>query len=404
MKKRMGYYTFFLIFVLTMITVGGVALHRNVPENFNLSSGQEIEIANPLPITIKPDLSTSCISTNSQNIQKICCKGNAFLCNLIPIKKVNINLTPENFVVPCGTPFGVKMFTDGIVVVGLLDFESEKGSCNPAKESGIKKGDVIIEADNVSMKNSEMMAESIEKSKGNPLKLKIKRENETIEKTLRALKSSDDDTYKAGMWIRDSTAGIGTLTFCNPKNNTFSGLGHGICDVDTGEIVPLSHGEIIEASICSVIKGAKGFPGELKGYFTDSTPIGKIKENSHIGIFGNINKIKNEAEPIPIAAKHEVKRGAAKILTTIDGNEPNYYDISIESIDYDENNPTKNIMICIKDKELIEKTGGIVQGMSGSPIVQNNKLVGAITHVFVNNPKKGYAVFAEVMFNNHTKN
>ena len=197
--------------------------------------------------------------------------------------------------------------------------------------------------------------------------------------------------------MRDSTAGIGTITFYNPETGAFGGLGHGICDTDTTELMPLLNGEIVPVTISGVTKGQKGSPGELKGYFASNESVGTLSANVEEGVYGNLDTAPAGSTPLKAAMKQEVKAGAAQILTTIDGSGPQYYDIQVESIDYHENQSSKNMVIHVTDSALLEKTGGIVQGMSGSPIIQNGKIVGAVTHVFVNDPTRGYGIFAENM-------
>ena len=197
--------------------------------------------------------------------------------------------------------------------------------------------------------------------------------------------------------MRDSTAGIGTVTFYNPTNSAFAGLGHGICDIDTAEIMPLGSGDIVPVTISGVVKGEKGKAGELRGYFSSDVPVGSLEANVEAGVYGTLNSAPVNREALKVAMKQEVKTGPAKVLTTIDGGEPRYYDIQIESVNYKNHAMSKNLVICVTDPDLLAKTGGIVQGMSGSPIIQDGMLVGAVTHVFVNDPTKGYGIFAENM-------
>ena len=198
------------------------------------------------------------------------------------------------------------------------------------------------------------------------------------------------------MWVRDSSAGIGTLTFYSPSSQVFAGLGHPVCDVDTGETLPLSSGEIVPAKIYSVNRGVSGTPGELRGGFEKGT-LGNLTVNGETGIYGTLSNLPTLNDPVPVAMKQQVKSGSAQVLTTIDGTTPKLYDIRIDQVRYNDSSPTRNMVIVITDQELLDKTGGIVQGMSGSPILQDGKLIGAVTHVFVNDPTKGFAIFAENM-------
>ena len=318
------------------------------------------------------------------------------LLNIIPLKSVNVQVVEETKVVPCGVPFGVKIFTDGVVVVGISDVKVNLSTVNPAKDAGLKIGDVIMSIDNNTVNSNEEVAKYIQNCNGNPLTLSVRRENMTFSTEICPVKS-EDSSYKAGLWVRDSSAGIGTLTYYNPEQQVFAGLGHGICDVDTGELMPLRNGDIVPAIINGVVKGEKGTPGELRGYFSDQNSIGTLLANVNTGVYGVMNKAPVENQPLVVAMKQQVKPGKAQILTTINGQAPQYYDIEIESVNYKEHTPTKNMVIRITDPKLLETTGGIVQGMSGSPIIQNGMLIGAVTHVFVNEPECGYGIFAENM-------
>jgi len=303
----------------------------------------------------------------------------------------------QKYVSLCGTPFGVKIFTDGVMVVGLGDIYTEKGSTNPAKKAKIEIGDIIVSINSKEVYNNAEVARLIETSRGKPLELVIMRHGKKRTCTLTAVLSADDGLYKAGMWIRDSSAGIGTLTFINEKENTFGGLGHGICDIDTGNIIPLSCGEIVPVTLTEITKSSAGKPGELKGFLNDHI-LGNLCANSEKGVYGKVvaSYTKNT---YPVAPKHEIFEGDAQVLTTLPGKETRFYSCKIEKINYDQKNLTRNLIVKITDNLLLETTGGIVQGMSGSPIVQNGKFIGAVTHVFVNNPSLGYGIFAENMLN-----
>ena len=204
--------------------------------------------------------------------------------------------------------------------------------------------------------------------------------------------------YKIGVWVRDSSAGIGTMTFYDNDTGCFAGLGHGICDSEAGTILPLLSGDIVTAEINGLTKSTTGSAGSLRGYFADDNAIGTILTNSERGVFGKAEKAPIDNLEIPIAWKQNVHTGEAKVLSTIDGSEPKYYNIWIENVSRNDNQETKNMVIHVTDGELLDTAGGIVQGMSGSPIIQDGKLIGAVTHVFVNDPTRGYAIFAENMY------
>ena len=321
---------------------------------------------------------------------------NIELFGTIPIKEVRVELTDEKIVTVCGTPFGVKMFTDGVLIVGLSRIHTENGLSCPALESGIVEGDVICSIDGEKVYTNEDVASFIENSDGETLSMLIKRDGETMTVEVTPEKMADGSGYKAGFWVRDSSAGIGTLTFYDPETMVFAGLGHAVCDVDTGEPLPLLSGEIVPAAINKIKRGVSGEPGELGGVFTSAKALGEVSINNETGVYGVLNSNIGGVS-LPIAPKQDVYEGKATILATINGTKAKEYEIVIEKVSMSDNSPTKNMVIKVTDEELINKAGGIVQGMSGSPIIQNGRLVGAVTHVFVNDPTKGYGIFIENM-------
>ncbi|MBC3516400.1 SpoIVB peptidase [Neobittarella massiliensis] len=316
------------------------------------------------------------------------------LFGVIPIKDVHVSVADKPQVVVSGEPFGVKMFTDGVVVVGISPVQTKSGSENPGEKAGLKVGDVIVQVNSQTVKsNDDLIALA---RTGDKLNIHYRRDGSDGYTSIQPVESKDGG-YKIGIWVRDSTAGIGTMTFIDATRGVFAGLGHGISDSDTREIMPLENGEIVDAAISGVKKGKAGTPGELRGNFFNSSVLGSLKQNGETGVYGQYYR-QAEGETLPIAYKQEVKAGAAQILTTIDGETPTLYDIEIEKVGLNDREKTRNMVIHITDGILLSKTGGIVQGMSGSPILQNGQLVGAVTHVLVNDPTRGYGIFAENMY------
>ncbi|MBQ8395804.1 MAG: SpoIVB peptidase [Oscillospiraceae bacterium] len=316
------------------------------------------------------------------------------LFGVIPIKDASVEKSDAPLLIPGGSPVGIKLLTDGVVVVKMT--EVSEGIC-PCKEAGLKIGDCITEANGTDVTSSAQLADIIMNSRGKSIDLTIERNGKELDVTLNAVYSETDGTYKAGLWIRDSSAGVGTLTFINPKTGAFGALGHPISDFDTGKLMPLGSGEIVDATVTGYERGLEGLPGELYGTFVSGLAMGTITKNCERGIYGNVNYTKTHTAAIPIAFKSEVETGKASILTTIEGSKPREYEIEIEKITLSTAAGTKNMVIKITDPELLKTTGGIVQGMSGSPILQNGKLVGAVTHVFVSDPTRGYGIFIENM-------
>lgn len=292
-------------------------------------------------------------------------------------------------VVPIGKTVGVKLYTDGLIVIG----SSEINGRNIAKEYGIEINDRIISVNNKNIDTTEDFSKIINESPDG-VRLSILRDNESL--TIDAVpEPSSDEIYRLGLWVRDSTAGIGTVTYYNPSDRTFAALGHGINDIDTGNILSVKSGNILHCDILSVTKSKKGIPGEITASFSGES-IGNIAANSHLGIFGKMScdEYNDCGNALPVAAKSQIQEGDAYIITDAFGGKQEQYSIKIKKIT---DNTDKALIIEITDNRLIEQSGGIVQGMSGSPIIQNDRLVGAVTHVFINNPLKGYGALAENM-------
>lgn len=316
------------------------------------------------------------------------------LFNAIPIKSSSLNVSERKYVVPSGEILGLRFFTQGVIVVKIDAVDTLSGKTYPAKQAGLAKGDVIISIDKEKVSNSNQVYRILSSGKTDGFEIEYIRGSQKLKTVLIPAFSASENKYKAGMWIRDSAAGIGTMTFYDVQNGTFACLGHGVCDVDTGEILPMSTGDALKAQLTGCNKGKQGKAGELCGVFTDEV-IGMIYSNCEKGVYGVTNGKHSYGDAIPVATKNEVKAGRAHIISTVDADGPDEYEIEIlKLIDEDEN---KNMIIQVTDKRLIEKTGGIVQGMSGSPIIQNGKLVGAVTHVLIGDPTKGYGIFTENM-------
>jgi len=329
---------------------------------------------------------------------------NVKMFNVIPVKTVNVTVVPEYYVMPSGSPVGIKIYSDGILVVNVSKMKTIEGKyISPAEEAGIEAGDRIISANGKKLNISEELARIIGEASGG-VELEILRNDNIIKVTVIPQTAEDGKTKKLGMWVRDSTAGVGTLTFLDPKTSVFATLGHGITDVDTGDIILPKSGTISNCEITYTKKSTSGNPGELSGVF-DAENIGEIHMNSYLGVYGKIKNTEgiNNGGYMPVATRFQVKNGSAYILTDVDGEGVKEYGIEIEEVSKKSDVDNKGMVIRITDEKLLEKTGGIVQGMSGSPIIQNGKLVGAVTHVFVNDPTRGYGIFIENMLSEAEK-
>ena len=315
------------------------------------------------------------------------------LLGAVPIKSAKVSEIDQMYAVVSGETFGIKIFTKGVMVVGMTDVECDGKRVNPAKNAGLRIGDVILSIDGLNVSSNEDVAEIIERSNGNAVTLRVQRDSKKFNCKITP-QISADGLYKAGIWVRDSSAGLGTMTFYSPVDGSYAALGHAICDVDTGLILPLQSGEIVGAKINSIVKSERGDAGELCGVFTGET-LGTLTVNNEKGLYGKLNSYNSSAKLTKIATSGEITTGKAKIITSIDNSGVKSYDCVIERVG---NCGGHDMIVRITDKKLIESTGGIVQGMSGSPILQNGKLVGALTHVFVNDSTKGYAIFAQQMY------
>lgn len=303
-------------------------------------------------------------------------------------------------VIPIGEVVGIKLYTSGVLVVGTSGIQSVDGiNYKPYENTEIREGDSIISINGNIVNNTEELVQEINKCNGNEIKIKYIRNNEEKECVITPIKDKQNK-YKIGLWVRDSAAGVGTVTFYSEDTKSFAGLGHGITDIDTGDIIQTSSGEIDNVNIVSIVKGIKEEPGKIQGAIKQDKIIGKIYKNTEYGIFGTIKNTENinidYSKKMNVATRQEIQIGEASILSNIDG-EFKEYKVEIQKTYLNNNFDNKSMLIKVTDEELLNKTGGIIQGMSGSPIIQNGKFCGAVTHVFVNDPSSGYAVFADKM-------
>ncbi|MGG2064485.1 SpoIVB peptidase [Bacillus sp. S14(2024)] len=321
----------------------------------------------------------------------------------LPVKKVNVKVLKDFRVVPGGQSIGVKLNAKGVLVVGHHLIQTEKGKVSPGELAGVQVGDMITEINGKTIERMSDIAPFIHDSgkTGESLNLVLLRDGKYIRTKLTPQKDGGEQSYRIGLYIRDSAAGIGTMTFIHPESMKYGALGHVISDNDTKKPIQVEDGQIVRSTVTSIERGSNGDPGEKLARFSpDHEIIGNITTNSPFGIFGKLNTgMKNGImdEAIPIALSYQVKEGPAKILTVIDQDKVEAFDIEIVSTVPQKFPATKGMVVKITDKRLLEKTGGIVQGMSGSPIIQDGKLVGAVTHVFVNDPTSGYGVHIEWM-------
>lgn len=394
MQKIIKCFVFCIFAVIVSLAAFILYLDRTLPNDYYITKGGKVNISGMLNAVPCSNTKGELNAFDENNAEQAELK----LLGFIPIKVINIFPVETPVLVPCGEPFGIKLLTDGVIVVEVSSFETENGFISPAEKSGLKSGDIIKSIDNIEVSTNEEVEEIISSSGGKTLKVSAVRNEREFTAWLNPQKSSVDDSYRAGIWVRDSSAGIGTMTFYDPETQRFGGLGHPVCDIDTGNLMPLDSGEVVKVSISGVKKGKSGFPGELVGGFISSFSMGTLTDNTTVGLFGTLDDYTGGNDAIPLGLNSEIETGKAYIYTTISGTRPQKYEIAIEKIDHSGNKDSRDMVIRVTDERLLRESGGIVQGMSGSPIIQNGKIVGAVTHVFINNPTKGYAVFADTMY------
>lgn len=314
----------------------------------------------------------------------------------IPVKTMQVSVIPQKYLVPDGRTVGIKLNTGGITVVSV----SEEAETKSVRDAGIKSGDIILAVNDVGVSNSDTLCRLIDESEGNQVKLTINRDGDITEKYVTPA-IDEKGGYRLGLWMKDGISGIGTLTYYDPENGTWGALGHGISDEDTNKPVKANGGSLLPAGIVSVDKSEDNMPGELKGYICeDAAEMGSVKANNELGVYGSAAESDLfYKKALRAASRDEVQEGEAVILSSISGGEPESYTVQIEKIYRNTLYPGKGMLIKVTDERLISEAGGIVQGMSGSPIIQNDMIVGAVTHVFVKDPTYGYAIFIDSMIN-----
>lgn len=399
-----------LIILFMMIIYVYICNITLLPNNIIIFEGEEVNLKTIAGINIKrANRSNVEVVQASTNIEEAKSKYNTagtFELNLdlfgsIPVKEINVNVIPKTKVVPLGNLIGVKLYTSGVLVVGMSEIEGkDKQKYKPYINSGIKEGDMIVEMNDEKIASTNNLVDVVNKSKGNEIKIKYVRDDNVITTSILPVETIKSD-YKLGLWVRDAAAGVGTLTFYEPSTGNFACLGHGIVDVDTGGILNIANGELVTSKLLSIQKGEKGTPGEIKGSIDSAISLGKISKNTNFGVFGLISNKSSlnltNSKEYEVALRSEIKTGEAEIICQLEDGKKENYKIEIEKIYTSNNYDNKSMLIKITDERLINKTGGIIQGMSGSPIIQNGKFIGAITNVLVSDPTQGYAIFGDLM-------
>lgn len=389
--------SFFLLIVLSILFVYITNISA-IPEKLILLKNEDYKLNLLNGIEISETKEKNKIETDI--IGKIELKLKAL--GIIPIKDISVSVIPQNVVIPAGETLGVKLYSKGVLVVGKSIVDGIDGKdYEPYANTNIEVGDIILKVNENEIENIEDLKEAVKESKGNALLVTYEKGDTVFQDKITPIKSIDGNGYKIGLWVRDGAMGIGTLSFVDTETGKFAALGHGVSDTDTKEKIEIDSGTLNEAKIVSITKGKKDSPGEILGVLNSDNIVGNIEKNSTIGIYGNLTdeKIKEYAQkqPIKVASRKEIELGKASILCTIEEGKTEEFEIEIQKKYLDKDTSSKCMIIKVTDEKLLEKTGGIIQGMSGSPILQNGKLIGAVTHVFVNDATRGYAVFADMM-------
>jgi len=397
MLKKLGIAVPVLLCVMAF--TGYLLIKGSIPDEVNVVRGKNQEkISLNLPMVEQRTVEAG--SRKKSNIPEGEVKISCSLLGVIPIKDIHVNMVEEKQVIPGGEAIGIYMKTQGILVVGTGTVSGMDGLDYEPALDVVQSGDYISSVDGVPVKSKEELMELVNKSGGEELVLDVQRNGEATSLKLSPVRTGKEE-YRLGIWVRDDTQGIGTLTYID-REKRFGALGHGISDIDTGGLLALSGGTLYHTDILSVTKGERGVPGELSGVirYREEEKLGDIGENTEEGIFGTVNgqmeEIAAAAAPVEIAYKQEVEEGPAVILCAVDGT-VREYQAEIEKIYLNSQDANKSMVIRVTDPKLLERTGGIVQGMSGSPILQNGKLIGAVTHVFIQDATSGFGIFIENM-------
>ena len=401
-KKIILLLTLFIIYIYILVI-------NYIPDQITIFEGEDISLKTFFGITLNSDneVLTASADTGEKTINKIGSeKLSVNFFDKLLIKDIDVSVLPRTTVIPVGNIAGLKLYTSGVLVVGMSEIEGEDSQTyKPYENTGIEEGDTIVKINDKEINTTDELIEKINMSKGEEVEIEYIHDEQTKECSITPVKTSEEE-YKLGLWVRDSAAGVGTVSFYEPSTQKFGALGHGITDIDTGDLLNIASGEFVTAKILDIKKGEDGNPGKIQGTVENQETIGEISKNTEFGIFGKIKDLSSlnidTSKEMEVALRDEIQLGKATILCSLDNQTVGEYEIEITKINKENNYNNKSMEIKVTDERLIEKTGGIIQGMSGSPIIQNGKFVGAITHVLVNSSTEGYAIFGDLMLK-HSK-
>lgn len=395
-KNMKKYLKDILLIIFLLISLIYVTNITGIPKHIVLFQGESLDLGTIFGITeTKEEIITASSSNENTNIiseEKITLS----LFNLLNVKDVSITTIEKTKVVPLGNTIGLKLYSSGVLVIGMTEIEGQK----PYENSGIEEGDLITCINDKQITTTQELVECVNNSDGKLVYITYIRDGQEYETSIEPIATSDNE-YKLGLWVRDGAAGIGTITYYEPSTEKFAALGHGIVDSDTERLISIEKGELVTTNVLNIEKGEEGKPGQIKGTVASGETLGDVYSNTEFGIYGKItskNKLNiNLENSLEVAKREEIQEGEAKVILTLEDGIRKEYSIEITKIYINNNKDNRSMIIKVTDEDLLNLTGGIIQGMSGAPIIQNGKFVGAVTHVFVNNPTEGYAVFGDLM-------
>lgn len=396
MKKFKNMIIIIFLFIL-YVYISNVTL---IPKNIVLLEGEELNLKKMFGIQT---VETAKTSNNNYNVTNL----EVSMFGSLPLKDVKVTVIDDIEVVPIGKIIGLKLYTNGVLVVGMSEIEDcNNNLIKPYQNTDIKEGDTILKINENEIQDINVLKEIVNKSEGENLKLTILRDGSILTSNITPIKTEDKE-YKLGLWVKDAATGVGTMTYYEPNSKSFAVLGHGITDSDTNNLINIESGELVTSKVISIKKGEAENPGEIKGTILNQQIIGKVSKNTQFGIYGTLDNLTSlnidTSKKMKVALRDEIKEGEAKIICSLDNSsKTKEYSIEIEKIYYDNDYNNKSMLIRVTDPELIDKTGGIIRGLSGAPIIQNGKFIGAITNVLVSNPEIGYAIFGDLMIKEMT--
>ncbi len=397
MKNLKHVITIIFLFLI-YIYVANITL---IPSNIILLQGEEFKFKKSFGVET---IETAITSNSNYNISNVEVK----LFGKLPVKNVSVTTIENAKVVPIGKIIGLKLYTNGVLIVGMSEIEDENNILSkPYENSDIKEGDTILKINEKEIEDIENLKDIVNNSNGKKLELTLLREGSIVTSNITPIQTKNNE-YKLGLWVKDAATGVGTMTFYEPESKVYAVLGHGITDSDTDSLINIDSGELVTSRIISIKKGEVDEPGEIKGTILNQQTIGEVIKNTQFGIYGRLNNLTSlnidTSKEIDVALRDEIELGEAKVLCAVDNsNVAKEYSIEIEKIYIDNDFNNKSMLIKVTDEELLEKTGGIIRGLSGAPILQNGKFIGAITNVLVSNPEIGYAIFGDLMVKEMSK-